>query len=241
MSIRKLPSRFLLGVDGIECDVTRKPIRNIYIRVRNPGARVMVSAPARMSDADIALFVRSHRQWIERNRTRALAAPEVSRMTYQSGEIHRIWGVERRLVVLEGSGRQRAVASDSEIQIRVRPGVSQDKRRSLLEAEERRLLVERIPELIARWEPTMGVIVTAWGIKRMRTRWGTCNIRAKRIWLNLALVRFPPECLEYVVVHEMNHLLERGHTARFYALMDQWLPDWKNVKRILDDESADLV
>jgi hypothetical protein len=107
----------------------------------------------------------------------------------------------------------------------------------LLDAESREHhraeLKARIPALLAQWEPVVGVRVTAWGVRQMRTKWGTCNIKARRIWLNLELARKPGHCLEYIVVHELVHLLERNHNARFRALMDRFLPDWRDRRAAL--------
>lgn len=99
---------------------------------------------------------------------------------------------------------------------------------------QRRELREAIPPLLAKWQPLIGVEARAWGIRRMKTRWGSCNVVAKRIWLNLELANRPPECLEYVVVHELIHLLERRHNARFYGFMDLYLPDWKALRKVLN-------
>ncbi len=102
---------------------------------------------------------------------------------------------------------------------------------------QRRELRQAIPPLLAKWQPVIGVEARAWGIRRMKTRWGSCNVVAKRIWLNLELANRPPECLEYVVVHELVHLLERRHNARFYGFMDLYLPDWKALRKVLNSAS----
>ncbi len=120
----------------------------------------------------------------------------------------------------------------------MRPGTDAAARRAVLERWYRRMLAEEIPDLVARWEPAMGVRVAEWRIKRMKTRWGTCNIRDRRIWLNLWLARMPPECLEYVLVHEMVHLLERRHNARFRAYMDRFLPQWRMYRERLQHMEA---
>jgi predicted metal-dependent hydrolase len=122
------------------------------------------------------------------------------------------------------------VCSGSYIDMRVRPGTSPDRRRLLLREWYREQLRELIPPLIDKWEPVLNVRVSSWGIKRMKTKWGSCNATAKRIWLNLELAKKPVECLEYVVVHEMVHLLERHHNDRFIALMDDCLPQWRTYR-----------
>ncbi len=111
--------------------------------------------------------------------------------------------------------------------LQVRPGTTRDKRQQILNDWYRRYMKEIIPDLIQKWEPTIGVRVNDWGVKKMKTRWGSCNIRDRRIWLNLDLAKKPPHCLEYVLVHEMVHLLERHHNDRFKSFMDQFLPQWR--------------
>ncbi|GAB4531623.1 MAG: hypothetical protein Kow0063_11160 [Anaerolineae bacterium] len=118
----------------------------------------------------------------------------------------------------------------------VRPGSDRGKRETVLYAWYRRQLKAQIPPLIAKWEPLVGVQVAGWRVKRMKTRWGTCNIQARRIWLNLELSKKPPQCLEYIIVHEMVHLLERHHNERFCALMDQFMPNWRLYREILNRE-----
>jgi predicted metal-dependent hydrolase len=136
------------------------------------------------------------------------------------------------LCVRESSSERRSVRLDVDglLVMHIAPGATRETRIALLDEWYRRQLRDRIPMLITAWEPVMGVSVAEWGVKRMRTRWGSCNPRARRIWLSLELARRPIACLEYVVVHEMVHLLERGHNRRFYAFMDQFLPDWRSAR-----------
>ena len=126
---------------------------------------------------------------------------------------------------------------DGVLSVGYQPGADLETRRALLERWYRDQLRERIPSLIEKWQPVLGVSVAEWRVKRMRTRWGSCNIRARRIWLSLELARRPLECLEYVVVHEMVHLLEYGHTGRFYGLLDQFLPEWRSSRQLLRGET----
>ena len=146
-----------------------------------------------------------------------------------------MWGESRRLRFATAGGRERVEASrPGELVLCVRPESSAEERGNLLDGFYRTELKARIPALIARWEPLVGRRVREWGVKKMRTRWGSCNPRAGRIWLSLELAKLPPECLEYVVVHEMAHLIEANHSKRFYALMDRFLPDWRERKRVLE-------
>jgi predicted metal-dependent hydrolase len=120
------------------------------------------------------------------------------------------------------------------LKLRVRPGTDREAREKLINDWYRKHVKERGPLLVRKWEPVMGVSVADWGVKRMKTRWGSCNIRDRRVWLNSELAKKPPGCLEYVLVHEMAHLLERGHGHRFISLMDRFLPEWRLLQADLD-------
>jgi predicted metal-dependent hydrolase len=218
---------------GIE--VTRKEIKHLYIRVHRQDGRIRVSAPLRMSDAAIHEAIRRNRTWIELRRERITAQPVPKSPTLESGSWVPLLGQPHQLSVVISSGRKGVrLRDDGILELRVRPGADRSRRAALLDSWYRAQLRDRIAELIRIWEPVMGVSVAEWGVRAMRTRWGSCNIRARRIWLNLELARRPPCCLEYVVVHEMVHLLERGHNRRFYTLMDHFLPEWRDTRAALN-------
>ncbi|KUK55632.1 MAG: Uncharacterized protein XD77_0359 [Marinimicrobia bacterium 46_47] len=151
-----------------------------------------------------------------------------------TGEIHTFWGNPYRLHVIEQASPPQVWLGDEKTLImQIQAGMDRDERKVLLEDWYRRQLKKVIPDFISHWEPVLGVHVKEWRVKKMKTRWGSCNIQAQRIWLNLELAQRPPKCLEYIVVHEMTHLLERYHNARFYRLMDSWMPDWRDYKELL--------
>jgi predicted metal-dependent hydrolase len=173
-------------------------------------------------------FELSRLGWIRRQQARFAAQPRQSEREMVHGESHYVWGRRYRLMIEERDAPpQVRIHGGSKLVLQVRPGAAADKRRAILNAWYRAELKARIPDLIAKWGPLIGVQVTEWRIKRMKTRWGTCNIEAQRIWLNLELAKKPPHCLEYVLVHEMVHLLEQHHNERFRALMDQFMPQWQ--------------
>jgi predicted metal-dependent hydrolase len=223
----------IVAVDELAVELIRKNIRHLYIRVNRDDGRVRVSAPEYMDEATIRAAVAGRLEWIRRQQQRVgRDSPAARRMV--SGETHYLLGEPLRLSVVEQPGRPgMRIVDDATMELRVRPGASTAKRLAVLEQGYRRELGERIPALVRKWEPVMGVQVAEWRIKRMKTRWGSCNIRDRRIWLNLELARRPPESLEYVTVHEMVHLLERRHNARFHAFMDRFLPDWRDRRRQL--------
>ena len=210
----------------ITVSITRKQIRHLYIRIDEMQGRVRVTAPNHLTDAQIWHSIRSREQWI-RHRLERVQAKSVD------PDSHRpvlLFGEAIPQVVHEHLGRPSIALIDGALVISLRDGSTDQDRLSVIENWQRAQLRARIPEMIATWEPVLGVGVAQWRIKRMRTRWGTCNITARRIWLNSELVQRPIECLEYVVVHEMVHLLERGHNRRFYGFLDRYLPDWRSAR-----------
>ncbi|MBI1194921.1 MAG: DUF45 domain-containing protein [Gammaproteobacteria bacterium] len=221
-----------LALDGLDIELTRKDIKRLYLRVSADG-RVRVSAPKSVPMDTVRGFVVSKRDWIREQQDRFHVHARLPQPEYVDGETHFFGGRRYPLRVREHDGPPRVTLSPDAIDLAVRPGTAKDKRRALIEDWQRRHLKAEIPRIVARYEGPMGVQVREFGVKRMRTRWGTCNIRARRIWLSLELAKRPFECLEYVVVHEMAHLIEAGHNARFYAVMDEFLPGWRTHREAL--------
>lgn len=238
---RESTSTYCLVISGIPVQVFRKKIKHLYIKVVPPEGEVRVSAPLGMSKDAVRGAVSSRLEWIRRRQQRLAAVPESrSEHNIVSGERHYFQGEPYTLNVVEHRGPAAVrAAGNATLEMKVRPGTGRSKRKAVLEQWYRQCLSEEIPGLIRRWEPVMGVQVAEWRIKRMRTRWGTCNIRDRRIWMNLELARKSPECLEYVLVHEMVHLMERRHNARFRAYMDQFLPRWRVYRERLHREPAE--
>ena len=229
-----------ISVDGIVAEVARKQIKNFYLRVDRRRGRVRVSAPRSASDEEVRSVVARRIDWIKRQQAKIAAQPPSVFPRYASGETHFFLGQPYRLEVVERNGRSSVVVqSASSLVVHLRHRSRRDEREQALREWYRDKLKEMIPPLVDQWQPLLGVTVAAWGVKRMRTRWGTCNIGARRIWLNLELAKHPAECLEYVVVHEMVHLLERRHNARFKTLLDAFLPDWRERQRSLGGRLAD--
>ena len=227
----------IMEVQGLRVEVVRKPIKHLHLAVHPPDGRVRVSAPEYVSDETIRLAVINKLSWIRRQQQRFRAQPRQSRREMVSGESHYYQGRRYLLSVVEEKAPPRVrILNNRTLELKVRPGSDRAKREAVLYAWYRARLKEQIPPLIAKWEPIVGVEVADWGVKRMKTRWGSCNIEARRIWLNLELVKKPPLCLEYVLVHEMVHLLERHHNERFRTLMTQFMPNWRNHRDLLNAE-----
>ncbi|MBX0289504.1 M48 family metallopeptidase [Hymenobacter sp. HSC-4F20] len=220
-------------IGDLAVEVVRKSIRTMRVTVYPPVGRVRVAAPLRLPDETIREFVLSRQAWIHRHQARFAAQPHAPTLAYCSGETHYYQGRPYQLRVHATTGRPCVKQTEEYIHLFVREDSTLTDRAKVLAAWYRAHLKEQIPALLAHWEPIVGARAEAWGVKQMKTRWGTCNIQARRIWLSLELAKKPVGCLEYVVVHELVHLHERLHNARFWGLMDQFMPDWRQHKAAL--------
>lgn len=220
-----------LTVEDVRVSVVRKRVKNVNLRVYPPEGDVVVSVPLRMSDGVVLEVLTERLPWIRRQRSRYSAAPPARFLEYVDGEKHRVFGSSHSLRLVHGRGATgRAPDAPDVIDLHVKPFAEHDARKRAYEAWLRRLLDAEIERLVAEWSPRLGVEVAAWGVKRMRTRWGTCNHRARRIWLNFELAKRPPACLEYVVVHELAHIIVPDHSRAFWAVLDRHMPEWRTAK-----------
>ncbi|MGG7054346.1 M48 family metallopeptidase [Nitrosomonas sp. ANs5] len=223
-----------LEIGPITMQLNRKAIKNLHISVLPPDGRVRVSAPESMTETAIRMAVISRLPWIKKQQSDFAKQPRQSDREMVSGECHYLWGKRYRLNVVERSGRHEVKIGRGKIHLYVNPGTSLENKALVLSAYCRVGLKARIVSLLEYWQSEMGVEAASWGVKKMKTKWGSCNTEAKRIWLNLELAKKPPECLEYILVHELVHLLERKHSERFKAYMDKFLPDWKERRNLLN-------
>lgn len=213
---------------GMPVEVVRKDIKNLHLGVYAPEGRVRVAVPLHIDDEVVRLAIISRLSWIQQRRDAFECQERQSRREMVTGESHYFRGRRYRLNIVEHDGPVAvSLSNNTTLEMRVRPGTAPEKREAALYEWYRRQLREEIPRLIVRWEPEIGVTAVEWGIKRMKTRWGTCNIEDGRIWINSELAKKPASCLEYIVVHEMVHLLERHHNGRFKQLMDRLMPQWR--------------
>ena len=222
-------------VSGITINVVRKRIKNLHLGVYPPDGRVRVAAPLLVNDEAVRLFVITKLAWIKLHKDKFAGQERQSAREYVTGESHYFQGRRYRLNVMQYQGHPRiAIRNSSTIDMFVTGEADSDYRKRLLSGWYRQHLKEQIPALIGKWEPIMNVSVAEWGVKQMKTKWGTCSIKARRIWLNLELAKKPAHALEYIVVHELAHLLEKGHGDRFKRLMDQFLPQWRQYREELN-------
>ena len=224
-----------IHVCGLSVEVVRKNIKNLYVGVYPPNGWVRVSAPLRLDDEAVHRAVFSRLGWIRRKQAEIGRRVLQPRREFITGESHFFEGRRYRLEVIEHTGPAAVrLSGEATLAIFVRPGADRAKRESVLDRWYRRQLRGRLPALLAKWEPQVGERVAEVRIRKMRTLWGSCNVVARRIWLNLELVKRPAPYLEYVLVHEMVHLIERRHNERFWSLMDGFLPQWRRHKQELD-------
>ena len=221
-------ARVVIG--DISVDVVLKDIRNIHLSVYPPAGRVRISAPSGMNIETIRLYAISRLGWIKKQQRKLRGQERETPREYLNRESHYLWGKRYLLKIIERDAPSAVDVQHSAIHLYIRPDASQEKKQFTLDEWYRRQLKVALPDLIALWEKRVGVRVNEFGIKKMKTKWGTCNPDARRIWVNLELAKKPKECLEYIVVHEMVHLLEHHHNERFIALMDDMLPKWRSLR-----------
>ena len=218
----------------ITVDVVLKEIKNIHLSVHPPTGRVRVSAPSRMSLDTIRVFAVSKLGWIQAQQKKLQEQERETPREYLDRESHHVWGKRYLLSVIEDNQAPSIELKHSQMLLRVRPGADECRKQAIVEEWYRRQIKHAVPPLIARWEPLMGVKVERFFVQRMKTRWGSCNHGARTIRLNTELAKKPSECLEYIVVHEMVHLLEPTHNDRFVSLMDQFMPSWQFYREQLN-------
>jgi hypothetical protein len=217
-----------IHVSGLTVQIVRKDIKNLHLGVYPPNGRVRVAAPLRVSDDAVRLAVIGKLGWIKRQQAGFKAQARQSGREMVSGESHYFLGQRYRLrVVNHDSTAKVLVRNKATIELHVRRETDAWQRERMLLRWYRKQLKELIPPLLEKWQRALGVQVADWGIRKMKTRWGTCNAKARRIWLNLELAKKPPQCLEYIIVHELVHLVVKHHDDRFIAMLDEHLPQWR--------------
>lgn len=217
-----------IEVSGMPVVVVRKDIKNLHLAVYPPDGSIRVAAPLRIDDDAVRLAVISRLGWIRRRQAGFERQERQSRREFVTGESHFFQGKRYLLNVIHQDSPARVVVRNRRrIDLHIRESTNARQRGRVFAAWYRTLLKQQIPLLVVKWARTMDCRPPAWGIKDMKTRWGTCDSEKRRILLNLELAKKPPRCLEYIIVHEMVHLIERHHSERFTSLMDRFLPQWR--------------
>jgi len=226
-----------ISVDGIIINVVRKDIKHMHLSVHPPDGRVRISSPKRIEDEVVRSFAVSKLKWIKRHRAGFKKQKLRLPLKYVSGESHYFKGKRYVLNVIyqsPPSHNKVKIRNEQYLDLFIREGIHKEQRKRVLIEWYREQLKNEIPDLMKKWERKIGVKVNDWGIRLMKTKWGSCNLTAKRIWLNLELAKKPPLCLEYILVHELVHFLEPSHNGRFAAYMDKFLPDWRLLEKELN-------
>jgi predicted metal-dependent hydrolase len=222
------------GGRGAAPEVVFKAIKNVHLSVHPPSGRVSISAPSRMNPETVRVFAISKLNWIKQQQRKIREQDRESPREFLDRESHYVWGKRYLLSVIERDGPPCVELRHNKLVLQVRPAADADKRQALVDAWYRELVRQTAPALIAKWEPQVGVKVTRFFVQRMKTCWGSCNPKACSIRLNTDLAKKPQGCLEYIVVHEMVHLLEPTHNARFVSLMDRFMPNWQTQRLVLN-------
>jgi len=224
-----------IQVSSIAIDVVRKDIKNLHLAVYPPSGRVRIATPLNINDEAVRLFAISKLAWIKKKQKQFVEQQRQSIRECVSRESHYFQGKRYLLRVIEHHGSPEVkLRNKTYLDLYVRKGSSQWHRQKIITEWYRQRLKEQIPSLVEKWQNIVGVEINEWGVKQMKTKWGSCNISAKRIWLNLELAKKPLHCLEFIIVHEMVHLLERLHNEKFIGYMDKFLPNWRFYKEELN-------
>ena len=222
-------------ISDIKVDVVRKDIKNIHLAVYPPAGRVRIAVPEHVNEDSIHLLLVSKLVWIKRQQRKFEGQERITPREYKNRESHYFQGRRYLLRIHEEDSPPKVLLQNKTyIDMYVRPGTPLLKKHELMNEWYRATLKEEIPAFVNKWENKIGVRVNQWQVKQMKTKWGSCNTEKGRIWLNLELAKKPLQCLEYIIVHEMIHLLERHHNDKFLHHMNTYLPNWKQLKAELN-------
>ena len=224
-----------IKIGNIQVDVIRKEIKNMHLAVYPPNGRVRIAAPSKVNNDAIRLYAISKISWIKKQQKKFINQNRQSERLYISRESHYYQGIRYLLNIIEHNAPPKIeLRNKTYIDMYVRPNSSIEKKEKILKEWYRERLKEQIPYLIDKWQKRISVKINKWNIKQMKTKWGTCNIESKNIILNLELAKKTSHCLEYIIVHELIHFLERHHNEKFVAYMDKFLPKWHVYKEELN-------
>ena len=230
----------MLNISGIPIEVCKKNIKNMHLYVKPPNGAVTVSAPLVMSDEVIERFVRTRVSWIRKQIDKFDNQPRQSEREYVSGETLYVWGKQFFLQTEYGNRYSLKLSGEKAILTTRKESTAAQRENFVREWYREQLKVE-IARLLPKWEQRTGLKCTSWQTKYMSTRWGTCNAKTGKIWLNLQLAKKPHQCLEYVILHELIHLVAKYHNERFVSLMDKYMPMWREVKATLNAQALDFM
>ena len=226
----------ILQVCDLNIETIKKDIKNIHLGVYPPAGRVRVAVPLKTTDETIELLVLSKMPWIRKQQSKFIKQERQTKREYISGESHYFFGKRYLLNVQKTEDKPRVeIKRNKYIDLYVKGKIDYKKKEKIIDDFYRSKIKKQIPKLLEKWEKIIGVNVNEVRIKKMKTKWGSCNPKAKRIWLNLELAKKPPHCMEYVMVHEMLHFIEKNHSDKFRYLISAHLPQWDQYKKELNN------
>lgn len=226
-----------IDFEGLSVEVIFKIIKNIHIKISPPHGDVRISVPVDMNIYDVKSILASKIDQIRKSRQKIQQASLKKSQQFEEGKIHHLWGREYILVIEEKETAPSVRLDDKRIILTVNSKAGTDKKKKIMEAWYREQLREKACPIIEKWEDIMRIKIEKLFIRKMKTRWGTCNVTKQTIRLNTLLAIRPVECLEYIIVHELTHILEPSHNGRFKGLMDNFLPEWKQSQKMLNQNS----
>jgi len=227
----------MVTVSGISVEIVRKDIKNIHLGVYPPVGHVRISVPYHITDENVRLAIVSRLSWIKKRQEEFKKQPRQTEREYVAGESLYFQGKRYMLEVTERHGKHSfCLKNNARMLLHVSPNTTKVNRALVINNWYRQQLKKIIPDLLEKWQPLVGKEVKSWGVKKMKTKWGSCNIADRRIWINLELAKKSPECLEYILVHELVHLHERKHNDNFCRLMDKFLPQWRQCRDTLKSQ-----
>lgn len=224
----------LFYLEDIPIEVEKKKIKNMHIYVKPPHGDVLITAPNYITDKQIKEFIRERADWIIENVERIQNSPTNIVINYEDGDVIPVWGELYTLEVFEDTRYSMTLNNDGTATLVVRKGCTQEQKEAFVLEWYRDELKERVEILLPQWEEYTGLHCSSWQSKNMKSRWGTCNTKTKKIWLNVKLAEHPVECLEYVILHELAHTVVPNHSAEFKAILSRYMPEWKQVKKRLN-------
>jgi predicted metal-dependent hydrolase len=224
-----------LELGDVVLDVVKKDIKNVHLSVYPPTGRVRISAPLHMSTDTIRVFAISKLPWIRQQQKKLQAQEREGPRAYIDRESHYLWGKRYLLKLVPTDAAPSIELKHTKLMLHIRPDATTERKEAVLDEWYREQLKAALPALLAKWQRVLGVEVSRFFVQRMKTKWGGCSPATRTLRLNSELAKKPPECLEYIVVHELMHLIEPTHNAHFVALMDLHMPKWRHYREILNN------
>lgn len=230
----------MLTISGIKIEVCKKNIKNMHLYVKPPNGYITVSAPLSVKDDAIERFVRTNLSWIKKQVSSFENQPRQSEREHVTGETLYVWG-KRYYLAIEYGRKNSLVLTAERAVLTVRKESTAKQRENYVREWYRALLKTEIERLLPKWEKITGLQAASWQTRYMNTHWGTCNTITGKILFNIQLAKKTPICLEYIILHELAHLVEKNHNERFIALMDKYMPMWREVKTTLNGQTLDYM